>query len=357
MPRGRLVLTSVLVVAALTAGCAPTRSVAETPPPSAPTASGTPTPTAVATADRGPVRAFDGDCDLMLTAEQRESLLGPGTLSAEEWDRAEYPDRIVPVEADPIGTTGGLECTWFAADGADLPEGVTNLGVTVLPATVVPNEFAARYAVAYCEPSYDSSLCRLGRTVGENWIMSTVGWTVYEAPSELLVAAIDAVATNLPGATQPRPAALDDDVWSIPDCVQLAEAIGLQELIGPYLHGYWEGSEQPEEVLLAAAGVARLCPLFSDSERSDDESEFYLLAPNVGPGLAWQWEQLRSDSAGVSTAVDVVDATDAFAADGGYGSARVFATDGTNVVSLYADSDDLEVAAEILGRMIGELSR
>lgn len=356
MPRGRLAILSLLVVATLTSGCATTQSVAETPAPSTPPVSETPTPTATAAPDPAPVRAFDGDCDRMLTAEQRQSFLGPGTMTAEERHRAENPDRIFAVDLDPVGTTGGLECMWFVAEDAGLPEGVSTLRTTVLPATAVPNEFAARYAVARCEPSYDSGLCRLGRTVGDDWIMATAGWAVYEAPVELLDAAIDAVAANLPDATQPRPAAFDD-VWSIPDCVQLGEAIGLEELIGPYLDGYWEGSEQPEEVLFAAAGVERTCPVFSDSERLSDESEFFILTPQVAPGLAWQWEQLRSGSQGFSSGIDVVGATDAFAADLGHGSSAVFATDGTNVARLYADSDDVEVAAEILGRIIRELSR
>lgn len=86
-------------------------------------------------------------------------------------------------------------------------------------------------------------------------------------------------------------------------------------MIGPYVHGYREGSEQPEEALYASAGVARICPLSSDDERFEASEDFHIMTPQIAPGLAWQWEQLRADSEGFSTAVDVAGATDAFAAD------------------------------------------
>ncbi len=344
------------IAAVLAVGCTPVERAAETPSPVSPS-SAAPTPTPIPTPNLEPVRAFDADCDQMLTVEQRDELLGAGSLSQLEQYRAWDADTPAVVDFEPMGTLGGLACTWFAGEGADLPEGVGNLTMTVVPAAEVSNEFTARYSVAMCEPSYDASYCRLGRVAGDVWVGASAGWGAVDAPNNLLTAAIDAVAANLSTATQPRRAAVADDVWSIPDCVWLGEAMGLEELIGPYLHGYWEGSEQPEEVLLAAAGAQRTCPFFSDGERMDYETdEFHILTPQVAPGLGWQWGEVRDRAAASSTlvGVDVAGAADSFAADWGRGSQKVFATDGTNVVSIY--ESDLDLAAQVLSRMLTALS-
>lgn len=354
LPR-RVALVPLALAAALVVGCAPVDRAAQTPAPVLPSEAA-PSPTPTPTPDLEPVRAFDGDCDQMLTSEQRDELLGAGSLTSAEQYRLGDADRPVAVDVDPIGTLGGLACTWSAGDGADLPEGVATLTATVVPAAEVTNEFAARYSVVTCEPQYDSTNCRLGQVFGAVWVGASAGWGPVEgAPDELLRAAVDAVAANLSAATQPRRAVATDDVWSIPDCADLGEAMGLEELIGPYLHGYWEGSEQPEEVLLAAAGVFRACPLFSDNERMDESDEFHIFAPQVAPGLGWQWLELRAQAAEPTLVeVDVAGAADAFAVDWGHGSHKAFATDGTNVVSVY--ESDLDLAAEVLSRMITALS-
>ncbi|RKE60282.1 hypothetical protein [Microbacterium sp. AG238] len=356
MLRRRVALVPLALAAALVVGCAPVDRAAETPAPVLP-AEAAPSPTPTPTPDLEPVLAFDGDCDQMLTSEQRDELLGAGLHTGAEHQRMDDADLPVAVDFDPVGTLGGIACSWFADEGTDLPDGVDALTVTVVPATEVSNEFAARYSVATCEPKYDSTSCRLGRVVGDAWIGASAGWGPAEAPNDLLTAAIDAVSANLPTATQPRRAVATDDVWSVPDCIWLGEAMGIEELIGPYLHGYWEGSEQPEEVLLAAAGAFRTCPLFSDGERIDyDTQEFHILAPQVAPGLSWQWDEVRARAQESSTfvEVDVAGAADAFAVDWGHGSHKAFATDGTNVVSVY--ESDLDLAAQVLARMLTALS-
>lgn len=355
MLRRPVALLSLALAATLAVGCAPVDRAAEAPTPARPS-SDAPSPTPTPTPNLEPVRAFDGDCEQMLTGEQRDELLGAGSLTRAEQYLAWDAERPVEVDVEPLGTLGGLACTWFAGEGADLPEGIGSLTMTVVPAVEVNNEFAARYSVATCEPSYDANNCRLGRVVADVWVGANAGWGAVETPDELLNAAIEAVAANLPAATQPRRAAATDDVWAIPDCVDLGESLGLEELIGPYRHGYWEGSEQPEEVLLAAAGVFRACPLFSDGERIDYETdEFHILSPQVAPGLGWQWDELRGRAAESSVVeLDVAGATDAFATDWGYGSYKAFATDGVNVVSLY--DENLDLAGQVLGRMLSALS-
>lgn len=163
------------------------------------------------------------------------------------------------------------------------------------------------------------------------------------------------MSRNLASATKPRPVDRIDQTWSIPDCVELGEAIGLEDMVGPYRHGYWEGSEQPEDVLFASSGIARTCPMFSDGERLDyDTHEFRILAPLVAPGLGWQWKQLRAGNAEAAVAVEVAGAADSFGVDRGHGTVRVFATDGTNVVSVY--ESDLDLVAQVLSRMLTALS-
>ncbi|OAZ43032.1 hypothetical protein A9Z40_14325 [Microbacterium arborescens] len=342
------------IAAVLAVGCTPVERAAETPSPVSPS-SAAPTPTPTPTPNLEPVRAFDADCDQMLTVEQRDELLGAGSITVAEQIALWEPERPVPVEADPVGTVGGLTCTWFAAEGVEPAAGVRNLTTMVLPAAAVTNEIAAAYSVAFCEPNYDSSACRFGVRAGDDWVSATVGSEVYEAPEELLSAAVEAVSRNLASATKPRPVDRIDQTWSIPDCVELGEAIGLEDIVGPYRHGYWEGAEQPEDVLFASAGIALTCPMFSDGERLHyDTHEFRILAPLAAPGLGWQWKQLRTGNAEAAVAVEVAGAADSFGVDRGYGSVLVYATDGTNVVSMW--SQDAEVAAQVLSRMLTALS-
>lgn len=347
-PAAVLLLTMTL---ALLAGCGAAEPAEEpTAPSQTPEASLSPEPSPSAGA--APVRAFDGDCAQLLTSAQRDDLLGAGSLSEAERD-AEMAQAALPW-LEPVGTLGGLACHWFAAEGADLPEGIFMVGLRILPADAVPPEFAEAYASPICEPSYDASVCRLGRTVGEVWIGADAGPLSTEAPTELLNGALDAAAANLAGATMPQPAAVTEEFWTIPNCGELFAEIRLEELIGPYIQGYWEGSEQPEDVVLAAAGVARSCPAFTDNERIAPEDTHYILTPQIAPGGAWQWEQLVADSAGRSTPLEVAGATEAFAVGAGLGSSNTFATDGTNIVSV--PTDDLEVAGALLGRIVTALA-
>jgi len=355
MPRRRLAVLTLALVGALTAGCATPAPVADTPT-ATPTLEVSPTPTPSETPHAGPVLAFDGDCAQMLTTDQRDAILGVGSRTAQEHAQQMEPDRPLPIRVDVAGTLGGLGCTWYAAEGADLPDGLRVLTVMVLPASSVPKEYAAKYSVAVCESNYGTSACRLGRTAGESWVSASVGDAVPEPPRELLASAIDAVAENLASTVgRARPITLTDQVWSIPDCESLGRDIRLDELIGPYVHGHWEGKAEPEDDLFRAAGVLAGCPLFTDPEHPDSEAwEFHYLTPYVAPGLAWQWDELRADAENSSRAVDVEGAADAFAVDQGYGASIVFATDGTNVVSLYSQNPDL--AVQIVGRIMTSLS-
>lgn len=353
MPRRHsrfLSLALVVTVVALAAGCASVEASAESTPTPADVA--TPTPTETPASE--PVVVFDGDCDAMLSQEQRDALLDIGSLTEAEHRSVVQPEHVFIDQPHPIETLGGLECSWYAAEEAAVPEGVTYLSVAVVPAAVVPKEFAARYSVALCEPQYDAINCRLGRLVDEAWVWATAGSDAREAPTDLLSAGIDAVSANLESTVSPMPADSTDEVWDIPNCERLGEAIGLNELIGPYRHGYWEGSEQPEEILLSSAGVARSCPLFTDGEQTGPDDAHYILTPVILPGAGWQWDRFRSDLGDQATSLEVAGATDAVVTGGGDAYGTVYATDGANIVSLSIDAPDL--GAEIIGRMMGALS-
>lgn len=352
VPRRRsqfLSLAVAVTVVALAAGCASVGASSE--PTSAPTDVPAPTPTETPASE--PVVVFDGDCAAMLSQEQRDALLDVGSLTEAEQRSVSQPERVFVDPPNPIETLGGLECSWYAAEGADVPEGVSYVSVAVVPAAVVPREFTARYSVALCEPQYDSTNCRLGRLVDDSWVWATAGSTL-EAPTDLLSGGIDAVAANLDSTVSPTPAAKTDDVWDMPDCERLGETIFLDELIGPYRHGYWEGSEQPEEILLASAGVARSCPLFTDSEQIGPDDAHYILRPVILPGAGWQWDRFRSDLGEQATSLEVAGATEAVVTGDGDAYGTVYATDGTNLVSLSIEDPDL--GAEIVGRMIGALA-
>ncbi|MDN8550092.1 hypothetical protein PUW81_013345, partial [Microbacterium sp. NM3R9] len=83
MPRRRLAVLTLTLVGALTAGCATPAPVADTPT-ATPTLEVSPTPTPSETPDAGPVLAFDGDCAQMLTTDQRDAILGSGSITEAE---------------------------------------------------------------------------------------------------------------------------------------------------------------------------------------------------------------------------------------------------------------------------------
>lgn len=137
------------------------------------------------------------------------------------------------------------------------------------------------------------------------------------------------------------------------DCVDLGTRMGLADIAGPYLDGYWERGPKPEDDLLASAGVYFACPWYSDAERLSEGAVFGMGTISYAPGGAWQWTALVSSQALQSVDVDgAVDARSYRNLD--LHTAVVHATDGTNVVSAVGGTDTA-LLARIAGRALRAL--
>ncbi len=269
----------------------------------------------------------------------------------EEKQREWSPTSDEFAELQGVGTLGGIECEWHAADGASgLPDGMTALAVIMMPASSVPTDFRFSYDTPLCEPSYDSVNCRMSRVDGEVWIMARAGWNLSEPPTDVLTAAIDAALATAQPSWEARRADSTPTWWTLGSCEALHERMELASAAGPYIDGWWEGSEQPEMTLLTSAGVEQYCPWFTDGEAISSDDAFFIGNTTVAPGAAWDWPAIRVTEGVEPVSVD--GAEDAVIAPT-FGI--VYATDGVNVVSVSA-SEDAAVAADIAGRALSALA-
>ncbi len=347
-PHRIVTAASVSLVLALV-GCASQPASVSTPSATESTPSAEPSPTPTLRAD--PVRPFGGDCASVLTTPQLDALVGEGAVPIEqqrlEWsaNSAEY------AEVPAVGTLGGVECEWYAAEGAaGLPEGLDAIAVILMPADSVPPAFLSAYDAPLCEPSYDTVNCRMSRVDGEIWAMARAGWNLSEPPSDLLAATIDAALGNARQAWDAQRADRAATWWALEDCAALHESMSLEAVAGPYVDGFWEGSEHPEMALLRLAGVQQYCPWFTDNRTASPDALFYIGYTTISPGAAWTWPAIVATTG--MEPIAVVGARDAVVAKA---FAKVYATDGVNVVEVSA-GEDATVAADIAGRALAALS-
>ena len=343
-----------IVAALLLSGCAstPTAEPVET---SSPTALETPTPSPTPSVPAEGVVAFGGDCGHVLTDAQVEEILGAGALPFPEWMTLHDPDYRAPASG-PLERAGGIDCRWMAADDAEgLPEGLTSVGILAMPTDAAGDAETAALADARCDPQYDSTSCRLGRTSGATWLMARAGAYLDTPPGELLSAALDAAESNLSAYPAPVAAAREDTWWDIRDCVELGKAIDLAEILGPdYHNGYWEGSPQHEDFLLEAAGVGQFCQWSSDSAAIPEGEEHYIVSLTLEPGGHWRWADLAADD---RLPADVGGAQQAirFTTEGGdrISSATTWATDGVNLLQVAIEGGhvDIRIAERVLAEM------
>ncbi|WP_434812449.1 hypothetical protein, partial [Microbacterium sp. bgisy189] len=337
----RAAVLGAITVAMLFAGCTATTAPAPANTGNA-TANSTTAPTPTPEVVSEPTIPFAGDCAQLLTDGQLDDLLGAGWVPFEDQLLVWNPDRIPVAEPDATGTLGGLTCAWWS-EGEDELE---KLEVIVLPAASVPADFVADFSETRCDPSYDVTLCRLAAEVGDVWVMVTAGRDFTEPPAQKLQATIDAVAATAVDSFDGVSADVTEGWWPVPDCAVLFEAISLQEIIGDYVNGYWEGNVQPEETLLRDTGVQALCPASTNGDAPD--GGHYIIMPSVYPGAAWHWDELAAtegmapaDIGGASAGLSLA----------GVGFNALYATDGVNVVMMTLDKDEpVEVAHEILER-------
>lgn len=345
-----LVIAAVLLLSGCTS--APAADPVATPT-ATPSATTTPTPTPPAPA--AGVVAFGGDCANVLTEEQVEEILGAGALPFSEWMANYDPDYRAPASS-PLERAGGIDCRWMAADDAEgLPEGVTQIGILAMPTDAAGGEEVALLADARCDPQYDATNCRLGRTSGATWVMARVGAYIETPPDELLVAALDAAEANLAEYPAPVAATREASWWAIRDCDELGEAIDLADFLGPdYRSGYWEGSPQHENFLLEAAGVGQFCQWSSDSSAIPEGEEHYIVSLTLEPGGHWRWTDLAADN---RLPADVRGAKDAIrfstAETDRIASGTTWATDGINVLQVGVEGGhvDVRIAERVLAEM------
>lgn len=315
------------------AGATGTGTAAASPSASSPAVAPSPTAAAV---------VFDGDCAQVLTDAQRGAILGSGSQTQEEAFAAAYPDVVNHVAPDPAELLGGVQCGWVAADDADLPEGLGGISVMILPAASVAAEYSEALADARCDPSYDSTFCRLARSEGDTWVMASARSELTEPPAAVLEATLDAVAANLASTSPPVAAPRMAEWWAFPACDALGEELQLSDLLGDRYHsGHWEGSDQFEDLILRGAGVRQYCQYSSNSEALPDGHDFSILSVELLPGGGAQW----TDAAADETAPTVAGAESAFQSHTGgeWPVWRLRARDGVNLLNVTAEGDDIDV--------------
>jgi|UPI00039CBDB8 hypothetical protein len=332
----------IAVVAFSLAACAESAPPAASPTPDA-SGPAVPTPTATAATVASPTLPGDGECSSVLTDAQLDEMLGEGWMTYDEqlttWDA----DRLLLPRVSSAGTVGGWACDWVAdqAVGAGSPQ---SLGVLVLPAQAAPAA-ADDFVEARCDPAYDAVNCRLAKSDGGVWIMARAGYQYEEPPVEFLESVIDSVVESLDDASAWRGLDETAEWWGAPSCDALAEKMRLEEIIGEgFGAGYWEGSEQPEQAILAGAGVEFTCPWFTGSTLPPD-GEHYIVSAVIMPGGAWKWSAIAAMKGAES--ISVPGATEALAFERGKDATHVYVTDGVNLLEIGgAPSDVLSSIAQ-----------
>lgn len=339
----RLLPTAVVLVFAVLAlsGCAPDRGQSVPPPPPPPVTTPTPAPEAI-----GPVAPFGGDCANVLSAEQVESILGPGYSEAAN------------LASGGVSLLGDIDCEWRRAGatgvyepGADtgLPDGMDAIAVVAMPADVVTMDLSE----PRCDSKYDATMCRMSRVVDGVWLMARAGWHLSEPPVEQLDAALTAAAAHLASFPPPVAVRREADWWELPACDDIAARIGLSEFIGTgFASGFWEGTLQPEDQLRDDAGILRQCPWFTEPASAGPDQEFHIVTLHLMPGGALRWDALaaRPDA----TAITVAGAQAAIRVGN-----EVFATDGVNVLSAAsgdAHEDDSALTVGLVERALAALA-
>ncbi|WP_434812450.1 hypothetical protein [Microbacterium sp. bgisy189] len=346
---GATVLISIAALAL--AACAPTTTGAD--PTGSSTGDPSPSSTPSATEPAWTV-AFDGDCDALLSPEQRETIVAPNMVERTElWEKytqASQPASVQLPSPGAEGTAGGLRCKWGEDVGNDY-EGQW-LEVFVFPESLVEASVAGSYAEPTCEAAYGGSSCRLAATAGGAWVLVTMGpdAATTEAPASM-TAVRDAVLENLAAAEPPVPATATDQWWPIVDCAALAEDMQLGEVLADYGTGRWEGAPSLEQTILENVGAEQYCEYVADDVANAD---WFRMSITTAPGGAWLWDRtavLLPDTVDVEGAEDAVRLT----VEGEDETTDVLAaTDGTNLI--WVTVDGLDVAPEVAARALGTLA-
>ncbi|AXA97453.1 hypothetical protein [Microbacterium sp. PM5] len=311
-PRSVPVVIAAAACLLVLAGCA--RGAAAPVESASPVASATSTPTATPPEEH--TIAFGGDCDAVLSEDQRASL---------------FAVESTRVDADPgqdvgIGTLGGVECTWRGVDWQPLGADTAAVSVLAFPTSVIPQDLRAEAEAGTCIQIYDAMSCTLGADVGGVWLVVQAVQAAEEGvdtPAALLRSVLDAVTANTAGAIRPVPLARTVGWWSTDiSCEDLGQRLGLADYLGStYVTGWWEGDPSQEWTwrLLESAGVSLTCMWFPDFSDPSADPTYGLTSLQLSPGGAWAVDaalatgERTSLAGGLSAAVD---GKTALAADG-----------------------------------------
>lgn len=310
--------------------------------------SSTPTPTP--TAEPEHTLAFRGDCANVLTIDEVRTLIGPNASPSAPDSRAVNTG---------IGTLGGIACQWESGEGSmSGPNGVSSLLILAAPLSSVSESLSAEIAGARCDPVYDTSICRLGRAVGDVWLMAGVDSIDDTAAphADLLDRALTASAARVAAFPEPVRLASTSEWWAMDECTDLGARMGLEDILGEgYVTGWWEGdiSEMLEHRLTESQGVERLCQWYPDSERDPSSGiSGGVIAATVWPGGAWNADGVLAGGSPITVA-----GAQRAVVDGQYPEVARAVT-AVNAAEAYAYlSDGSADVADVLARLLAALDR
>lgn len=308
-------VTTVVIAAIMLAGCT-SPTVEPTPGPSAssevPTAEPTPEPLAA------PVRAFDGDCNALVTLEEAAALLGGASAA-------------VQAQGVPgTGTIGMIECQWIT-DASSMSIGVASVD------DVDPAVRAAAEPVS-CDPN-PWWTCAMGAEAGGLWFRVT--WTGPLAGDGAPQGMLDAAALSMSrvaDSPMPESATPLDSWWTPQECTELGAGMDVATLLTQGTVAEGGRNDARPDVLATIAierGVAAPC-VWNDGLSST-------LSVFAFPGGAWAWNDVVATVAS-PVEIQVQGATAAVTGLQANGVPVGIATDGVNVVRVVMSSGDLTLA-------------
>lgn len=323
-----------------------------TPSIAAPSPTPTPSETASTTAPPAspttPRIAFDGDCSLMMSTEQWDLVMGNGSRTEDEM-LTEWGLNPAPfLDFSPESTLGGLTCDRFApVSGVPSAAEIQSLEVSVFPLSALSPALTELYQEAMCEGVYDGALCWKSAVDGEWWIVARAAGVTDSVPEQLLDSALSTVRQNLALSAPAHAGDRNEEWWSFDSCEGITQDMSLDDVLGSYVIGYWEGTASTEDQFFDVAGVRHHCPIVGEN------GESFVGGITLFPGAGWSWEQ-RTRGAEVLNVEGDIEAVIVRATDPA--QTWVYATDGTNVAEISGGSA-VERQTEMLRRLMPVLEQ
>ncbi len=283
-------------------------------PSAAPSASADPAPAPA-------VIAFGGDC---------ANVIDPAPYAGADAS-AHHAD-----PPSPILTLGGISCSWYGSSGS-------TLSIDVFPEHLVTGDLASKYGDPTCENAYDGLDCHVAGTANGTWVHVAMPALIESgAAPEGLQAALDDVLSRTGDWPAPVAETRTGLWWDPVDCEQLGALIDVAGIMQgtEFYAGYPTGfGPSVSREILEREGVTAWCPWYS--------YELGGIWMRLYPGSGFQWAEVAGTPATVAGAVEAVTIE-------GPGASTLYATDGTNTVSVSeAPIPREELAARVLAALNG----